>query len=108
MARRYMHGKRRRKSPLLDNPTNVVSAKLKKDNKEKSNIFKGSYAKGHASEKGYNIEGGGELGIKTKYGDISGTVHARTEKSKYYTGGGITPGVKITTTFGKLKKLFKR
>jgi len=94
------------KSPLKTGEK--VTAKMKKDNKNESKIFKGSYGKGHASGSGYNIEGGAELGVKTKYGNISGTVYGRTEKNKYYEGGGITPGVKITTSLGKLKKLFTR
>ena len=85
-----------------------VTAKMKKPTKKQSKIVKGSFGKGHASGSGYNIEGGFERGRKTKYGDVSLTVHGRTEKNKYYKGGGVTPGVKITTSLGKLKKLFNR
>jgi|TARA_R110002012_G_scaffold139070_1_gene296237 hypothetical protein len=85
-----------------------ITAEMKKPTKKQSKIVKGSFGKGHHSKSGYNLEAGFERGIKTEYGDISGTVHGRAEKNKYYKGGGITPGIKITTTLGKLKKLFNR
>tara|TARA_R110002012_G_scaffold26774_1_gene86777 strand:- start:513 stop:845 length:333 start_codon:yes stop_codon:yes gene_type:complete len=109
MARRYMHGKRRKKrSPLLDNPTNVVSAKLIKENKKKDLVIKGSYGKGHASKSGHKFELGAESGRKTKYGDFSLTAHGIFDKGKHHNVKGGTLGIKYKADFDQIKNIFKK
>ena len=95
------------KSPLLDKPTNVVSAKLKKDNKKKITIS-GSYGKGHASKSGTKVELGAERGRKTKYGDISLTAHGIIDKNKHHNVKGGTLGVKYKADFDQIRNIVKK
>ena len=103
MARRYMHGKRRRRSPLLDKGVDLKLNEPTKESKIKTRIF----AKGGGSESGHKVFVGGKIGYKGKYGEISLHPSIISEGSKYhsFTKPDVKIGAKIS--FGQLAKLFK-
>jgi len=81
---------------------------LKYTPSEKSKIKIGSFVEGSGGSGGHKFVAGGEIGYRGKYGDISLKPGFISEKGKYheFSKGDLKLG--LTTTFGKLKKLFKR
>tara|TARA_R100000030_G_scaffold95589_1_gene83129 strand:- start:578 stop:904 length:327 start_codon:yes stop_codon:yes gene_type:complete len=108
MARRCIHGKRKRRSPL----TYKGDIKKLSYKPETSKLITGGFAEGGASQDAASgnirkIILGGELGYKTNIGSFSLKPSYLTEKSKYHNIGGGGLQVKYTANLDQLKKLFK-
>jgi len=104
-----MHGKKRRRSPLLDKTTKKVKAKMTKPTKKESKIKIGGFGEGGStSGSTRKVVVGGEVGYRGKYGDISLRPGFISEKGKYHNINKGDLKIGISTTFGKLKKLFKK
>ena len=99
-----MHGKRRRRSPLLDKGVDLKLNKPTEESKIKTNVF----AKGGGGESGHKVFIGGKIGYKGKYGELSLHPSIISESSKYHSFTKPDVKIGITTDFGKIKKLFKR
>ena len=99
--RRYMHGKRRRRSPFLTGE----SMKFYKHSKE-SKLKTGSFVEGSGGKGEHKIIAGGEIGYKGKRGSVSLKPTIISERGKHHSF--TKPDIKIgvSTTFQNIKKLF--
>jgi hypothetical protein len=112
MSRRYIHGKRKRRSPLTDRGNVSEAIKNLSYKNPTSKLITGGFAEGGASEGAFSgnvrkIILGGELGYKTKIGSFSLKPTYLTEKSKYHNIGGGGLQIKYAANLDQLKKLFK-
>ena len=105
MARRYMHGKRRRKrSPLNDKSLDIKGLKY---SPETSKVTTGIFTEGGGtSGDTRKIVIGGKLGYKTKVGDFSLRPGFISEKGKYHSINKGDLKVGYTANFDQIKKLF--
>ena len=104
--RRYVNGKKIRRSAFkMDSVIEKTGLKTEiNDNK----IITGSFVEGGGTGQDSKIILGGELGYKSKYGNISLKPSYLTEKSKYHAISKPDLKVKYSADFDQIKNIFKR
>ncbi len=104
--RRYINGKKIRRSAFKQDSV-VEKTGLKPEIVTKK-IITGSFGEGGGTGQDSTIILGGELGYKSKYGDISLKPSYLTEKSKHHTINKPDLKVKYSADFDQIKNIFKR
>ena len=104
--RRYINGKKIRRSAFKQD--SVVEKTGLKPEIETKKIITGSFGEGGSTGQDSKIILGGELGYKSKYGNISLKPSYLTEKSKYHTINKPDLKVQYSADFDQIKNIFKR